>query len=192
MQEQSHIQIQMKVPAIVRQRNFFAGCLALAVLANFLLVSKLASTSEKIIMVPGITKELMVEGDSVSGSYLQETALLFTSALLDLTPTTAEAKRDIILKHVSKRSSGAMKSLQEYLARAVDEHKKFQLSTFFAPKKLHVDSKNLQVIVDGILTSTFGKRGFEEREVRYKLSFDYVGGYLQLKEFLELKVKKDE
>jgi hypothetical protein len=31
------------------------------------------------------------------------------------------------------------------------------------------------------------KRGFEEREVRYKLSFDYVAGHLQLKEFVELK-----
>lgn len=189
---QEEVQIQIKSLAIVRQRNFFAGCLALLVAANFLLVGRLASTNERIIMVPGITKELMIEGNTVSGSYLEETALLFTSALLDLTRATAEAKRDIILRHVSKRSAGAMKSLQEYFARAIDEHKKFQLSTFFAPKKLHVDSKNLQVIVDGLLTSTFGKRGFEEREVRYKLSFDYVGGYLQLREFVELKAKKDE
>lgn len=188
---QQNIQTQVKSLAITRQRNFFAGCLALVACANFLLSIKLASVSERIIMVPGITKELIVESNSVSGSYLEETALLFISALLDLTPTTASIKKDIILKHTSKRSPESLKSLQNYFADAINNHKKFQLSTFFGPKKLHVDSKKLQVIVEGVLTSTFGKRGFEEREARYKLSFDYVGGYLQLKEFIELKAKKE-
>ena len=142
-------------------------------------------------MVPGITKDLIIEDNAVSSSYLEETALLFISALLDLTPTTAEAKKDIILKHVSKRSEGSMQSLQENFAVAIENHKKLQLSSYIAPKKLRVDAKKLQVIVDGILTSTFGKRGFEEREVKYRLAFDYVGRHLQLKEFTLLKAKKE-
>ena len=72
-----------------------------------------------------------------------------------------------------------------------EEHKKFQLSTFFAPKKIQVDSKNLQVGIDGLLTSTFGKRGFEQKSVKYLLSFDFVAGHLKLKEFVQL-VDKDE
>ena len=74
--------------SIMRQRNFFAGCTLLAVIANFLLVVKISSTTERIIMVPGITKDLAVEGSVVSQSYLEETALLFVSALLDLTADT--------------------------------------------------------------------------------------------------------
>jgi len=182
---------QIKALNVTRQRNFFAGCLALAILANFLLSSKLATSNEKIIMVPGITKELIVENSSVSGSYLEDTALLFVSALLDLTPTTVEAKRDMILKHASQRSSDSVRSLQEYFAYAITNHKKFQLSTFFAPKKLHVDSRKLQVVAEGVLSSVFGKKGFEERLVRYKLTFDYVGGHLRLKEFVELKTQKE-
>lgn len=182
-----NIQVQIGNESIIRQRNFFAGCLALAVGSCFLLSGKLASTSEKILMVPGISKEMIIDGDKVSQNYLEETALLFISALLDLTPTTIEAKREIILKYASKRSPESLKSLQDYFAQASNNLKKFQLSTFFAPKKLYVDSKTLEVIAEGLLSTTFGKRGFEEREVKYKLSFDYVAGHLQLKEFNELK-----
>jgi len=174
---------------IVRQRNFFAGCTALAVFASFLLAVKISSTTERIIMVPGITKELIVEGSIVSQSYLEETALLFASALLDLTADTIDAKKKIILKYASTRSEKSLKSLQDYFASKEDEHKKFGLSTFFAPKKMLVDSKNLQVVIEGLLTSTFGKRGFEQNNVKYLLIFDYVAGHLKLKEFTQLKPK---
>ncbi len=184
---EENIQVQIENKSIIRQRNFFAGCLALAIGSCFLLSGKLASTSEKILMVPGISKEMVIDGDKVSQNYLEETALLFISALLDLTPNTIEAKKEIILKYASKRSSESLKSLQDYFAQASNNLKKFQLSTFFSPKKLYVDSKTLEVIAEGLLSSTFGKRGFEERAVKYKLSFDYVAGHLQLKEFNELK-----
>ncbi len=188
----TEVQGQIKNIAIIRQRNFFAGCMALALGANFLLSSKLATSTEKLIMVPGIAQEMSVDNSRVSQGYLEETSLLFISALLDLTPSTVESKKEIILKYASLRSSQALRSLQEYFANVIAQHQKFQLSTFFAPKKLHVDSKNLQVIVQGVLTSTFGKRGFEEREVKYRLSFDYIGGHLMLKEFVELKPKEQQ
>jgi len=156
-----NVQMQIQSELITRQRNFFAGCLALALGSSFLLSIKLASTSEKIFMVPGISKEMLIDGDNVSQSYLEETSLLFISALLDLTPTTIDAKKDIILKYSSKRSPESLKSLQEYFASASNNIKKFQLSTFFAPKKLYVDSKKLEVIAEGSLSSTFGKRGFD-------------------------------
>jgi type IV conjugative transfer system protein TraE len=178
--------------SIMRQRNFFAGCTLLAVIANFLLVVKISSTTERIIMVPGITKDLAVEGSVVSQSYLEETALLFVSALLDLTADTISLKKNIILKNTSTRSEHSLKSLQSYFASREDEHKKFGLSTFFAPKQMQVDSKNLQVVIEGVLTSTFGKRGFEQNTLKYLLSFDYVGGHLKLKEFTQVKPKTKE
>jgi conjugal transfer pilus assembly protein TraE len=183
------IESKIQFTALTRQRNFFAGCLGLCIIANFFLSGKIAASDERIIMIPGITKQMIVEGNKVSSSYLEETALLYISALLDLTPSTIEAKKEMVLKHVSKRSANSLRSLQEYFAEKANDHKKFQLSSFFAPKKLHINSKEMQVIVEGILTSTFGKRGFEERAVKYRINFDYVAGYLQLKEFVELKPK---
>ena len=178
--------------SIMRQRNFFAGCTLLTVIANLILVVKISSTTERIIMVPGITKDLAVEGSVVSQSYLEETALLFISALLDLTADTISLKKNIILKNTSTRSEHSLKSLQSYFASREDEHKKFCLSTFFAPKQMQVDSKNLQVVIEGVLTSTFGKRGFEQNTLKYLLSFDYVGGHLKLKEFTQVKPKTKE
>ncbi len=183
---------RMQNISIIRQRNFFAGCTLLVVIANFLLVVKIASTTERIIMVPGITQDLVIEGSIVSPSYLEETALLFASALLDLTADTISLKKNIVLKHASTGSEQSLKSLQGYFASREDEHKKFGLSTFFAPKQMQVDSKNLQVVIEGLLTSTFGKRGFEQNNVKYLLSFDYVGGHLKLKEFTQVKLKSKE
>ena len=53
--------------SIMRQRNFFAGCTLLAVIANFLLVVKISSTTERIIMVPGITRGSLREGTDFLG-----------------------------------------------------------------------------------------------------------------------------
>lgn len=186
------VQSKLQNTAIMRQRNFFAGIMALAVIANFLLVIKLSSASEKIIMVPGITRDLAVEGSKVSQSYLEETALLFASHLLDLTADTIAFKKNVILKHASNRSDKSLKSLQDYFAAKEEEHKKFGLSTFFSLKEMQVDTKNLQVLMEGMLTSTFGKRGFEQETVKYLLSFDYTGGHLKLREFAKVEPKTPE
>lgn len=186
------IKYQEQNKFLTRQRNFFAGIMGLAVIANFLLVTNVASTREKIIMVPGISRDFIIEGERVSTSYLEESALLYVSALLDLTPDTIDTKKNIVLKHVSTRSDKHLKHLQEYFANAIESHKKFELSTFFSPKKLKVDSKKMQVLIEGVLTSTFGKRGFEQADKKYIISFDNVSGVLKLKEFYELKPKSKE
>lgn len=173
--------------AVTRQRNFFAGCMGLLIIANFLLIGRLAAVSEKIIMVPGITQDLAVEGAAVSRSYLEETALLFASALLDLTEDTVDLKKNIILKHASNRSDKNLKALQQYFAVKQEEHKKFKLSTSFAIKKMYIDTRKLQVIIEGVLTSTFGKRGFEQNNVKYVMTFDYIGGHLRIKQFAQIK-----
>jgi conjugal transfer pilus assembly protein TraE len=184
----------MNVPVIqriqndnmARQRNFFIGCLLLMLIANFLLSAKLYLVSEKIVMVPGIARQYEIDGEEVSGSYLEEAALLYISALLDLTPTTVEDKKEMILRNVSRRSPDSLKSLQEYFADAIEQHKKFQLVTTFSPKKLYVNTRSRQVIADGILTTVFGKRAHEEKQVKYKISFDFEGGRLFLKGFAEI------
>ncbi|MGV2433277.1 MAG UNVERIFIED_CONTAM: hypothetical protein LVQ98_08545 [Rickettsiaceae bacterium] len=74
----NEIQKQIDFEVIKRQRNFFAGNLALALAAIFLLCVKLSNISEKIIMVPGINKEMTVDNEEVSKSYLEETSLFLS------------------------------------------------------------------------------------------------------------------
>ena len=44
--------------------------------------------------------------------------------------------------------------------------------------------------MDGILVSNFGKKGFDEREAKYLLKFEYVAGFLKLMKFKELGIVK--
>ena len=76
---------------LVRQRNFFAGCMGLAVLSTALLAGKLSTMQEKIVMVPTLSSEMIIDGNNVSASYLEESALLYASTLLDLTAETIPA-----------------------------------------------------------------------------------------------------
>jgi conjugal transfer pilus assembly protein TraE len=175
-----------------RQRNFFAACLGICLIANFLLALKISATNQKIIMIPGITREMSVDDHGVSRSYLEESALLYTSALLDLTPNTIESKKELVLKHVSKRSIESLKSLKKYFAKTETSYKKFKMSTFFAPKKMHVNAELLEVVVEGMLVSNFGKRGIEEKSVKYKISFDYSAHHLYLKGFVQIKEDKED
>jgi hypothetical protein len=114
---------------------------------------------ENIIMVPGISQEMSVTGGRVSKSYLEENTLLFLSALLDLTPDTVIHKRDMVLKYTSSRSKAEMQAIRDYFAQAEDEHKKFNMSTYFTPNKLDINVKTLEVIAKGTLSSSFGKKG---------------------------------
>jgi len=177
---------------LTRQRNFFAGLSGLAVIANFLLVGKLAVIEEKIIMIPGIAREMIIEGAQVSQSYLEESALLFASCLLDLTADTVPAKRDMILKYTSNSDSSFSKKINEYFADSLEKYKNFDLVTYFTVKNMEIDEGSGEVIAHGILTSRYGKHGFESNPTSYRLSFEFSGGYLRLKEFNQVVSDKEK
>ena len=84
-----------------------------------------------------------------------------------------------------------MKNIQSYFSDSKEKYKKFTLSTYFSIKSLKVDSKNLQVIAAGILTSRFGDKGFEVTPASYLLSYEWAGRQLRLKEFVKVKEDKE-
>lgn len=184
--------MELKVAAlnleqVRRQRNLFMLSFVILLVVTLFLSLKIFSMKENIIMVPGISQEMSVTGGRVSKSYLEESSLLFLSALLDLTPDTVIHKRDIVLKYTSSRSKAEMQAIRDYFALAEDEHKKFNMSTYFTPNKLDINVKTLEVIARGTLSSSFGKKGWESKKTSYLLKFELVAGHLKLKEFFELK-----
>lgn len=177
---------------IIRQRNMFAMFCFMVIVANLLLTLKIFSQGKQIVMVPGITREMTVSDSGVSRGYLEESSLLFLSAMLDLTPNTVLHKRDMILKYISNSDKKYLQQMKEYFMQVELEHKKFNLSTYFTPKNLSIDTNSLSVIAGGVLMSSFGKKGFEERIATYWLNFEYVGGHLKLKEFYEIISEDDK
>ena len=117
---------------------------------------------------------------------------MYLGLLLDLNPEIIDYKASLIFKYISQSHPTYMKNIQNYFAERKEKYKKFTLSTYFSIKSLQVDSKNLQVTADGILTSRFGDKGFEVSPVSYLLSYEWAGRQLRLKEFVRVKEDKDD
>lgn len=180
-----------KVERITKQRDLFFLLTLVLTASVFLLSLRLATFDQKIVMVPGINREMAVSGSEVSGSYLEETAFLFLSHLLDITASSAGHRRQLVLKYTSYSKPSYSKAINDYFARVEDQYKQFDLSTHFTVKNMRVNSERLEVIADGILTSWYGKRGQDSQELSYKISFEYSGGFLRLKEFVNLSDEKE-
>ncbi len=144
-------------------------------------------------MVPPLTSEVVISNRSVSSGYLEQMTMVFLNALLDLSSSDILHKRDMILKYTSNYEDGFAKKINEYFADALSKYKNFDLVTYFTVKNMKIDDKSGEVIAHGILTSRYGKYGFESIPISYRLSFEFSGGYLRLKEFNQVvKDKKDD
>ena len=178
------------IAQVSKQRNLFLLFALLLLVTSVALSIKLMSSNEKVVLVPGLLQEVWVEDSGVSKGYLEETTLMYLPMLLDLNPAIVDHKADIIFKYISQSKPRYMESMQEYFARSKAQYKQFGLSTYFSVKTLEVDTKNLHVIANGVLTSRYGDRGIESTITSYGLSYEWVGGRLRLKEFERIKEEK--
>lgn len=172
---------------ISRQRNFFLALSMMLVVCLFLVSLKLAVSEERTILVPGLQQEVWVSKEGVASSYLEQNAVMYLPMLLDLDATSIDWKRDRVLEYVSTSDAQYLKGLSEYFAKVKEHYTKFSLSTHFALKKLITNPKTLTVTAYGQLISRFGNRGFEQESVAYSIKYDWIGGRLLLKEFLQIK-----
>ncbi len=177
---------------ISKQRNLFLGFSAVLLVTTCALSLKIISIDEKVIMVPALRQTIEVSGSSVSAGYLEEmSSLVFLPSLLDLNADNITYKRDLILKYTSQSSKEYMQGILEYFSEAKDRYTKFDLSTHFTSKNIEIDQKNLVVIANGTLTSIHGKRGFDSKAVSYRMSYEFTGGSLRLKEFNQVIDEKE-
>lgn len=180
---------------IYKQRNLFLLLTILLGLSSTALSIKILLQEERIIMVPPLTSEVVISNRKVSSGYLEQMTMVFLNSLLDLSAADVLHKRDIILKYTSNSDSSFAKRINEYFAESLDKYKNFDLVTYFTVKNMEINETKGEVIAHGILTSRYGKHGFESNPTSYRLSFEYSGGYLRLKEFnrvVDDKDKKDE
>lgn len=179
------------VSNLSKQRNLFLCLTIMLAISSVLLSLKLLNSDEKIILTPGLNQEVFISNSGVSQSYLEEVTMMYLPLLLDLTPETFDYKASTIMKYVSHSNSNYMQQLQKYFADAKDQYRKFSLSTSFAVKNLEVNAKEMQVIANGTLVSRYGQEGYNSMAASYQISYEWIGGYLRLKEFSKLQeVKK--
>lgn len=176
--------------SVKRQRNLFLVVLLVSIVSNALLSLKIFSQNERVIMVPGISQEMRVDTDRVSKSYLEESALQYLSMLLDLSPSTLEHKKEIVLRNVSGSSKVGIEGLRRYFNSVENEYKKLDLRTYFTPRFLEVSEKEMAVVATGTLSRIFGKSGYDSSEESYLIRFDVLGGRLKVKEFVHIVEEK--
>jgi len=174
------------ISIIKKQRNLFLVIALTSVLSNLFLGFKLATTDEKVVLVPGLRQEMTVSNHGVSKSYLEEFALLFLSNLLDLSPSDIGHKKDLVLKYTSNNNKSAMKQIVDYFASSERDYKRFGISTYFTVKNLEIDLETLSVIAHGLLTSYYGKKGYVSEDEDYQIDFEFQGGQLRLKSFARI------
>lgn len=171
------------VGIIKKQRNMFLVVSTALLISNVLLAIKTLTASREIILVPGIRSEMHVSNSGVSRSYLEEMSMMFLSNLLDLSPSDIEHKKDLILSYTSNSNKKSINHLMEYFDNCIKDYKRFGLTTYFSVKNLEINLNHLTVIAHGILTSYYGKSGYESENEDYRLEFEYHGGVLRLKSF---------
>jgi len=176
---------------VLGQRNLFLFLTILLGITSAALSLQIVSQEERIIMVPPLTSEVVISNKKVSSSYLEQMSMVFLNSLLDLSSVDILHKRDMILKYTSNSDASFAKKINEYFADAETKYKNFDLVTYFTVKNMEINEATGDVVAHGILTSRYGKHGFESTPTSYYLSFEFSGGYLRLKEF-EAVGKKEE
>jgi len=177
---------------ITRQRNLFLLLTIALSITSSALSLKIVLQEERIIMVPPLSSEVMISNRKVSSAYLEQMTMVFLNSLLDLSPQDVLHKRDMILKYTSNSDPYFARKINEYFAAVADKYKNFDLVTYFTVKNMEIDEAKSEVIAHGILTSRYGKHGFEQVPTSYRLSFEFSGGYLRLKEFNQVVSDKDK
>lgn len=176
---------------VSKQRNVFLA-LCFALVGCLLLVSlKLFLTKERVVLVPGLSREAWVTSEGVSESYLEEVTAMYLPMLLDLDTKSIEWKRDRLVTYISNSDPRYLKELHEYFARVKEQYSNFSLSTHFALKKIESRPEQLAVRVHGFLVQHFGNRGSETKASSYLLTYEWKGGKLLIKEFKKLSKEED-
>ncbi|MCC2646635.1 MAG: hypothetical protein K0R02_700 [Rickettsiaceae bacterium] len=172
-----------------KQRNFLLLLLIITLGINLLLSIKIFATEARVVIVPpGFSQPMSISNNNVSNSYLEEMSHIFLANLLDLNASNIEYKQKLVLKYAIY---GGYDDLRKYFDEQRNNHKEFDLRTEFTVKDLEIDANSLVVIARGFLSVKFGKTGTEEREVAYRLKYDYSAGVLRVKEFKELVEEKE-
>ncbi|MCU6435336.1 type IV conjugative transfer system protein TraE [Undibacterium sp. Jales W-56] len=170
----------------MRRRNrglgLSVGGLITALLACLVIILNLIGTERTIVVPPSIDKTFWVTKDRASHEYLEQMGSFIAWLILDVTPTSIDWKKDVLLNYVAPDQHGAMKSRQEVEAERL---KHINASTSFLPQQLVANETNQSVVVRGRLRTQVNGQETALETKAYLAEFQYMGGRIHLKSFKE-------
>ena len=171
----------------MRRRNrslgLTVGALAIGHVVALIVILNLIGTVRTVIVPPSIDKSFWVSRDKASSEYLEQMGSFIAWLVLDVTPSSIDWKKGVLLGYVEPGQYGALKTRQEVEAERL---KRINASTLFMPQQM-VPSEDAQtVVVRGRLRTLVN--GFETANdlKAYLVEFSFNGARMHLKTFKEL------
>lgn len=171
----------------MRRRNRSLG-LAVGVLAAghvvaLVVILNLIGTVRTVIVPPSIDKSFWVSRDKASSEYLEQMGSFIAWLVLDVTPSSIDWKKGVLLGYVEPAQYGALKTRQEVEAERL---KRINASTLFMPQQLVPSEEAQTVIVRGRLRTLVN--GFETTNdlKAYLVEFSFNGARMHVKTFKEI------
>ena len=171
----------------LRRRNrglgLAVGALAAGLFLSLIVILNLLGTVRTVVVPPTLNKTFWVSGDKASNEYLEQMGSFVAWLVLDVTPSTIDWKKDILLGYVDPAQYGALKTRQEVEAERL---KRINAVTAFAPQQLVASEDTQSLVVRGRLRTLVN--GFETANdlKAYLVEFSYAGARMHLKSFKEV------
>ena len=101
----------------LRRRNAVlgvaVGAMAAALVLALAVILCLLGTQRTVVVPPAIDRSFWVARDSASSAYLEQMAAFVAWLVLDVTPSSIDWKKDVLLGYVEPDQHGALKTRQE-------------------------------------------------------------------------------
>ena len=178
---QANKDLKVLLATVRQQRLAILGlvvCIGLALVIMFNMVGR-----ERIVLTPpAIDKSFWVAKDKVSASYLEQMGGFMAYLTLDVSPSSIEWKKAMLLQYVAPDVYGALQTRQDLEA---DRLKRLNATTQFSVAQLVPDEDTLSVHLKGRLATFINGTRTSDVEKEYVVGFDYTGNRIQLKRFEE-------
>ena len=178
---QANKDLKVLTATVWQQRLAILGltlCLGLALVIMFNMVGR-----ERIVLTPPtIDKSFWVAKDKVSASYLEQMGSFIAYLTLDVSPSSIEWKKGMLLQYVAPDVYGALQTRQDLEA---DRLKRLNATTQFSVAQLVPNEEAFSVHLKGRLATFINGTRTSDVEKEYVVGFDYTGNRIQLKRFEE-------
>ncbi|GAB2855762.1 hypothetical protein GCM10027277_25410 [Pseudoduganella ginsengisoli] len=164
----------------IRHRSIGMGMLCACLFVALLVIYRLVVEERVVVTPPQVTKSFWVSGERVSSAYLEQMGGYVAWLMLDLTPASAEWKKNALLSFVAPEDYQALKLQMELEAERL---RKMNGSTYFLLQQLEPDEDTQTVLLTGRLRTLVNGQETSLLQKRFRAVFQYRGGRTQLRTF---------
>ena len=163
-QHQNDLRAQRRANRVL---SAIVGALSLSVLLCLVVIVSIVGSDRTVIVPPNIDRTFWVTKEKASREYLEEMASYVAWLVLDVTPTTVDWKKNVLLNWVAPDQHAAMKTKMDIEAERLRSN---NAATFFLVQQLAADESKQSVVVTGRL------RQADQRRRRHRSRNAFVPG----------------